>query len=142
MSDIEEKYFYTQDIYGSQIETPSSTNYSLTTKNFGGLFIFGGITILLALLFSETHIWERFVVKYIFRASSENTESKVQPMVDQTPPPVTDGLPENYSHDHEIQMIDIDSHCDQSNPENPIRRTSNSNRTSGDAFLEEIHHSA
>ncbi|XVF34226.1 hypothetical protein REPUB_Repub18cG0041000 [Reevesia pubescens] len=83
MSNIEKKYFNTEDIYGGQTEPPSSTSSSLTSKSFGGLFIVGGITLLLALLFSETHVWKRFDVRYILRASPhQNTESRVQPKVD------------------------------------------------------------
>ncbi|KAI4353729.1 hypothetical protein L6164_002660 [Bauhinia variegata] len=85
MDKIEEKYFgINHDDLQDQYDQISTETPSLTTQSFAGLFIITGSIIILALLVSESCIWQRPVMvaktlseKYLFSSSSK----KVNPSV-------------------------------------------------------------
>lgn len=87
MDDIEGKYFGEQD---PSVEISSASPTSLTFHSFAGLFLITGISTLLALLVSETVIWQRPILmakaysqKYLLR-TSPSTEKRVHPTHDST----------------------------------------------------------
>ncbi|RDX77751.1 Glutamate receptor 2.5, partial [Mucuna pruriens] len=92
MNDIEEIYFGKNDIGGEDPSTEmSSAPLSLTFHSFEGLFLITGIATLLALLVSETVIWQRpilmakaFSQRYLFPTSPSTETPRVHPTQDST----------------------------------------------------------
>lgn len=92
MDEIERKYFGNDEGWQGQSAPTSSsdTPSSLNFYSFSGLFLITGIATLLALLVSETVIWQRpismaraYSQKYFFRTPS-STETHVRPSNDST----------------------------------------------------------
>ncbi|KAI4353750.1 hypothetical protein L6164_002679 [Bauhinia variegata] len=85
MDMVEDKYFgVNHDDLQDQYDQISSETSSLTTHSFAGLFIITGFLIILALLVSESYVWQRLVMvaktfskKYLFSSSR-----KVNPSMD------------------------------------------------------------
>ncbi|KAI4353038.1 hypothetical protein L6164_002016 [Bauhinia variegata] len=79
MDEIEEKYFgINDDDLQDQYDQISTETPSLSAQSFAGLFIITGSLILLALLVSESSIWQRpvmlantFSKRYLFSSSSK-----------------------------------------------------------------------
>lgn len=85
MHKIEEKYFGRIEDVQKQSTQVSSASPSLTFHSFAGLFMITGISISLALIVSETLIWQKCILKikeytnrYLLR-STPSTETHVLP---------------------------------------------------------------
>ena len=92
MKEIEEKYFgKNDDIGGEETSTEiSSATLSLNFHSFAGLFLITGISTLLALLVSETVIWQRAILiakaysqKFLF-STPPSPQTRVHPTQDST----------------------------------------------------------
>ncbi|TKY54620.1 Glutamate receptor 2.8 [Spatholobus suberectus] len=92
MNEIEEKYFGKNVIGGEDPSAQmSSGTQSLTFHSFAGLFLITGIATFLALLVSETVIWQRPILmakaysrRYLFPTTPSPETTRVHPTHDST----------------------------------------------------------